>query len=98
MCDEDEELDERYLDYYDNYDLYMKKYIIPEVYASQLASYYYRDLMTNETLKQYIGGIGDAFNVSVKFEDIRKDIEEILKIKYNLIITNDEPVTIKRWK
>ena len=39
--------------------------------------------------------IRDVFNFSFKFEEIRKDVEDILKIKYNLRITNDTPLTME---
>lgn len=93
-----DELSKEYSDYYDNFDLYMKKYVVPQVYARQFASYYYRGLIREETLRQYAGSIGDVFNVGFDFKDIRSDVEEILKIKYNLIITNDEPLIIKKYQ
>ena len=95
MDKEDKELEERYTKFYNNYDLYMMKYVLPEVYASQFASYYYRDLINGDDLRIYIGSIGDAFNFSFKFEEIRKDVEDILKIKYNLMITSDTPLTME---
>lgn len=95
MENEDKELEHRYTEFYNNYDLYMMKYILPEVYASQFASYYYRDLINGEDLRIYVGTIGDVFNFSFKFEEIRKDVEDILKIKYNLRITNDTPLTME---
>lgn len=92
-------LDKKFDEYYENYDMYMKTYVVPEVYARQLASYFYRGLLVaNETLIQYVGSIGDAFNVGFDFEEIRDCVEEILKIKYNLEITNDKPLEMKFWK
>ncbi len=97
---EDKELEQRYAEFYKNYDLYMIKYVIPEVFASQLASCYYRDLIIGDDLRIYIGSISDAFNISFNFADIRKDVEDILRIKYNLLITNDRPLVMKKcdWK
>ncbi len=91
-----ENVEERFSRYYDNYDLFMKKYVVPEVYARQLAVYYYENLIGYETLYQYAGSIGNAFNVSYGFEDIRKEIEEILRIKYDLKITKDEPLIMEK--
>lgn len=91
-------LSKEYSDYYDNFDLYMKKYVVPNVYARQLASYYHRGLIKDETLKQYTGNIGDAFNVNFSFFDIRSEVEDILKIKYNLMITNDKPLVIETYQ
>ncbi len=92
-------LDKKFDEYYENYDMYMKTYVVLEVYARQLASYFYRGLLVaNETLIQYVESIGDAFNVGFDFEEIRDRVEEILKIKYNLEITNDKPLEMKFWK
>lgn len=92
------ELSKEYSDYYDNFDLFMKKYVVPQVYARQIVSYYYRGLIRKETLRQYASSIGDVFNVSFDFFDIRNEVEEILKIKYNLVITSDEPLIIKKYQ
>ena len=54
MENEDKELEHRYTEFYNNYDLYMMKYILPEVYASQFASYYYRDLINGDDLRIYV--------------------------------------------
>lgn len=93
-----DELSKEYTEYYNNFDLYMEKYIVPEVYASQLASYYYRGLINGDPLTIYVGTIGEVFNYSFKFETIRKDVEELLRIKYNLIIESDTPLKLKCWK
>ena len=92
---EKRDLEKKYSDYYDNYDLYMMKYILPEIYSHQFYSYYYRGLIGNESLEQYVGSIGEIFNLKFDFDSIRKEVEEILRIKYNLEIVKDNPLTIK---
>ena len=98
MNENETELEKGFSLYYDNFDLYMKKYVIPEVYARQLASIYYRNLKTNETLNQHVGSIESVFNVTFSFEDIRQEVEEILKIKYNVIITNEKPLVLSKYE
>ena len=95
MCDEDKEYEKRFSLYYDAYDKYLIE-IIKEVIPKQLASLYNHNLIIGETLKQYIGSIIDVFNFRIDFNDIRSDVEETLKIKYNLVITCDEPLKMKR--
>ena len=88
----------RYDLYYKDYDEYMIE-IVKETIARQLASYYNFDLLgENETLRQYVGSIMDAFNICFKFEDIREDVEKLLKEKYSLVILTDEPLTMKSLK
>ncbi len=92
------ELDKKYDLYYDEYDEYILG-ILKKATARQLSKLYEYDLLvSNETLKQHIGSISDVFNISVKFDNIRKDVELILKNKYNLVIVKDEPLVIKKFQ
>ena len=82
--------------YYEDYDNYLLE-IIKEVIPKQLCSLYkYKLIRKNETLRQYIGSICDVFNFRFDFNDIRKDVEEILKVKYDLKITNDNPLIMEK--
>ena len=84
--------------YYEDYDKYLIE-IIKETIPRQLASLYNNDLiLKNETLRQYIGSITEVFNFNFNFNDIRKDAEEILKNKYNLVITSEDPLIMEHLK
>ncbi len=91
-------LEKRYSQYYDNIEMYIKKYVVPEVYAYGLAGLYYKGLILDETLEQYVRSIASYFNVVLEFEDVRNDVEELLKIKYNLTIINDKPLIIDKYQ
>lgn len=97
MCDEDKEFEKRVNLYYDDYNEYLIE-VMKEVIPRQLASLYKYDLIIDETLKQYVNSICDVLSVRIKFSDIRKDVEETLKIKYNLVITCDEPLKMEPYK
>ncbi len=98
MAIDKEGTEENFNLYYDDFGLYMMK-IIKETIARQLASYYnYGLLVHGHSLKQYLGSIGIMFNYTFEFEDIREEVEQILKSKYNLIIVNDKPLVIKDYK
>lgn len=80
---------------YDNYLLGLLKEAIPR----QLSKLYENDLiLKGESLRQYIGSITDVFNLHFEFNDIRKDVEEVLKNKYNLVIKNDTPLIMEYYK
>ena len=96
MCD-DRDYEKRVSLYYKDYDKYLIE-IIKEVIPRQLASLYKYDLIIDEALKQYVNSICDVLNVRVEFSNIRKDVEEILKSKYNLVIVNDNPLKMESIK
>lgn len=97
MCDEDKEFEKKVSLYYAEYDKYLMG-IIKEVIPRQLASLYNHNLILGENLKQYVGSIIDVFNFRIDFNAIRKDVEEVLRSKYNLVITCDEPLTMESVK
>lgn len=84
--------------YYKDYDKYLLE-IIKETIPRQLVSLYNNDLiLKQETLKQCISSITDVFNFKFDFSDIRKDVERVLKDKYNFIIVSDEPLIMESIK
>lgn len=96
MCD-DRDYEKRVRLYYKDYDKYLIE-IIKEVIPRQLASLYKYDLIIDEALKQYVNSICDVLNVRIEFSSIRKDVEEVLKSKYNLVIVNGNPLKMKCYK
>ena len=84
--------------YYEDYDKYLIE-IIKETIPRQLVSLYNHNLiLKNEKLQRYIGSITEAFNISIDFKGIRKDVEKILKNKYNMVITSDDPLIMEHLK
>lgn len=96
MCD-DRDYEKRVGLYYKDYDKYLIE-VMKEVIPRQLASLYKYDLIIDEALKQYVNSICDVLNVRIEFSSIRKDVEEVLKSKYNLVIVNDNPLKMKCYK
>lgn len=96
MCD-DRDYEKRVSLYYKDYDKYLIE-VMKEVIPRQLASLYKYDLIIDEALKQYVNSICDVLNVRIEFSSIRKDVEEVLKSKYNLVIVNDNPLKMKGYK
>lgn len=95
---EEKEYEKRINLYYDDYNKYLIE-IIKEVIPRQLVSLYNHNLiLKHETLIQHINSISDVFNLRLNFDDIRDDVEKILKDKYNYIIVKDEPLIIENLK
>ena len=91
--------DDRSILYYDDYESYVIEFV-KEVIPRQLVKLKENDLMLkSESLKQHIGSIMDMFNLSnFDFNDIRPDVERILKDKYGYIIKSDEPLVMEYKK
>lgn len=84
--------DKRSVLYYDEYENYVMEFV-KEVIPRQLVKLKESDLMLkSESLKQHIGSIMDMFNLSnFDFNDIRTDVERILKANYGYVIKCDNP-------
>ncbi len=91
--------DDRSILYYDEYESYVIEFV-KEVIPRQLVKLKESDLMLkSESLKQHIGSIMDMFNLSnFDFNNIRTDIEKILKDKYGYIIKSDDPLVMEKIK
>ena len=91
--------DDRSILYYDEYESYVIEFV-KEVIPRQLVKLKENNLMLkSESLKQHIGSIMDMFNLSnFSFNDIRPDVERILKDKYGYMIKNDDPFVMEYVK
>ena len=90
----DKEFEEILLPFYNNFNDYMIKYVIPDTIAFSLANAYFRNCLSDCSLYNHINSAIDVFNINCDINNIIQLIEEILRIKYNLIITNNNPVII----
>ena len=95
----DEEFERLYAPFFNNADMYMIKYVIPEVISFQLANYYYRGCLdkSESSLLLHYSSMIDLFNISPTLEETREDIERLLKIKYNLKIISEDPLRFDKW-
>ena len=71
----------------------MINYIIPNVVAFYIANSYSRKCL----LYNHINSAKDVFNINCDTKKLIPKMEEILKIKYNLKIVNNNPLRLKRY-
>lgn len=89
-------LRKKYDEYYEEYDLYIRDIMI-KTYARQLSKYCEYGLLNNrDSLKQYTNSIGDLFNATYEFDELRNEVELLLKEQYHLIIVSDVPLTMEK--
>ena len=81
-----------------DFETYFCKYIVPEVISYRLANFYYRNCLENISLKRYYVSITNVFNIFPDLDDIKNLIKEILELKYNLTIKNEDPLIINTWR
>lgn len=93
------DLRKKYDDYYKDYDLYIRDIMI-KTYSRQLSKYYDYGLLTNRgsSLYQYVNSIGDLFNATYSFSELRNEVEQLLREDYHLVIVNDNPLEIETIK
>ena len=93
-----QEWEKLYLPYCDNLNKYLISFVLPQVIVFQLANAHYRGCLSKSTLEQHFNSMRNIFNVMLSLNDIKVDMVEILKIKYNLKITNEKPLVLEKWK
>ena len=81
-----------------DFENYFWKYIVHEVVSYRLANFYYRNCLENISLKRYYVSITNVFNIFPDLDDIKNLIKEILELKYNLTIKNEDPLIINTWR
>ena len=90
------EFEEILLPFYNNYNEYLIKFIIPDAVAFYLANGYSRNCLSDCPLINHINSALDIFNVSCNVDELIPEIELILKIKYNLEITKNKPLKLMK--
>ena len=90
----DKEFEEILLPFYNNYNEYLIKFVIPEAIAFYLANGYIRNCLSNCPLVNHINSALDIFNVRCNVDELKPEIELVLKIKYNLKIAKNNPLKL----
>ena len=90
----DKEFEEILLPFYNNYNEYLIKFVIPDAIAFYLANGYSRNFLSDCPLINHINSALDIFNVSCNGDELIPEIKLILKIKYNLKITKNNPLIL----
>lgn len=91
----DKEFEEILLPFYNNYNEYLIKFVIPETVAFYLANGYSRNCLSNCSLINHINSALEIFNVGCNIDKLIPKIELVLRIKYNLKIIKTNPLKFK---
>ena len=86
----DKEFEEILLPFYNNYNEYLIKFVIPDTIAFYLANGYSRNCLSDCPLINHINSALDIFNV----DELMPEIDLVLKIKYNLKIAKNNPLKL----
>lgn len=92
----DEEFEEILLPFFNNYSEYIIKFLMPDAIAFYIANGYFRHCLSDCSLINHINSAADIFNVRCKKEELLPAVEEILRVKYNLIISKTSPLELKK--
>ena len=92
----DEELEEILLLFFNNYSDYIIKFLMPDAIAFYIANGYFRHCLSDCSLINHVNSAADIFNVRCKKEELLPIVEEILRVKYNLIISKTSPLELKK--
>ena len=93
----DKEFEEILLPFYNNYNDYLIKFIIPEAVAFYLANGHSRNCLSDCPLRNHINSAIDVFNVRCNVNDLIPKIENILRIKYNLKLEKENPLILNKF-
>ena len=92
----EEEFEEILLPFFNNYSEYIIKFLMPDAIAFYIANGYFRHCLSECSLINHINSAADVFNVRCKKEELLPIVKEILRIKYNLIISKTSPLELKK--
>ena len=88
------EFEEILLPFYNNYNEYLIKFVIPDAIAFYLANGYSRNCLSDCPLINHINSALDIFNVRCNVDELMPEIDLVLKIKYNLKIAKNNPLKL----
>lgn len=73
-------------------------YVMAEVIAFYIASFYSRNTMWEATFFQHYNSVKDTFNVSddEDYESIKAEVIKLLRMKYSLEIISEDPLDLKK--
>lgn len=93
----DEEFEKRNSYFYDNYDEFVKTFLIPDAIAFYIANAHSIGCLSDSKLYNHINSAIDIFNCRCDIDKIIPMIELILKLKYNLKITQTNPLKLEKY-
>ena len=81
----------------DDYDNFVISYIMPEVIAYYIANSYYRGSMYEGSFLQHYNSAKDLINMFGENEEkVKAEVFKLLRVKYAISITNENPLEIKK--
>lgn len=94
----DKEFEEILLPFYNNYNEYLINFVIPDTIAFYLANGHSRNCLSDCPLRNHINSAIDVFNVRCDIDKLIPQVEQILKIKYNLKIINSNILNLEKYE
>ena len=92
----DEEFGQVLKPFLEDYDNFVLSYIMPEVIAYYIANSYYRGSMYEVSFLQHYNSAKDLINLfGENYEQMKAEVFKLLKIKYALIVVNENPLDLK---
>ena len=93
----DEELNAILKSFLDNYDEYIENYVMSEVIAYYITNSYYRNAIYDGSFLQHYNSAKDLINMFGENEEkVKAEVFKVLRVKYALSITNENPLEIKK--
>ena len=92
----DEEFEQVLKPFLEDYDNFVLSYIMPEVIAYYIANSYYRGSIYEVSFLQHYNSAKDLINLfGENYEQMKAEVFKLLKIKYALIVVNENPLDLK---
>ena len=81
----------------DDYDNFIYSYVMPEIIAYYIANAFNRNSMYSGTFNQHYNSAKDMLNLyNEDYETAKAKVFKLLKIKYALLVVNENPLELKR--
>ena len=93
----DEEFEAVLKPFLNDYDNFIYSCIMPEIIAYYIANAFNRNSMYSGTFNQHYNSAKDMLNLfNEYYETIKAEVFKLLKIKYALLVINENPLELKR--
>ena len=81
----------------DDYDNFIYSYVTLEIIAYYIANAFNRNSMYSGSFDQHYNSAKDILNLfNEDYETVKAEVFKLLKIKYALLVVNENPLELKR--
>lgn len=81
----------------DDYDNFIYSYVMPEIIAYYIANAFNRNSIYSGSFDQHYNSAKDMLNLfNENYETVKSEVFKLLKIKYALLVVNENPLELKR--